>query len=44
VTHYTIPVGEFFTGRFPYIVFVNDHDVASPTGQSTFSNIQLHTG
>ncbi len=39
---YTIPVGQHFTGRFAYIVFVNDHDVGSPTAESWFSNVRLY--
>jgi len=27
--HYTIPVGEYYTGTRPYLVFANDHDVAN---------------
>ena len=28
-THYSIPVGQFYTGQMSYLVFSNDHD-ASP--------------
>ena len=41
VKHYTIPVGQFFTGTFKYLTFINDHDVDPPTGVSTFSNIEI---
>jgi len=39
--HYRIPVGEYFTGSMVYMVFVNDHDVTNPTGESYFSNIKV---
>ena len=39
--HYTIPVGEFFTGTFDRLFFVNDHDVASADAESVFSNVVL---
>ena len=42
VTHYTIPVGQFYTGSFPYLFFTMDHDVRNPTGESTFSNITIY--
>jgi subtilisin family serine protease len=42
VTHYTIPVGQYFTGTFNYLVFVTDHDVSSPTAESWFSDVELH--
>jgi Ca2+-binding RTX toxin-like protein len=40
--HYRIPVGEHFTGDFDYLIFVNDHDVAHPDGNSGFRNIRLY--
>jgi len=40
--HYRIPVGQFYTGNFHWLFFVNDHDVSSPTGESRFSNIQVY--
>ncbi len=42
--HYSIPVGDFYTGDFDRLFFVNDHDVSSPTGESFFSNIRVHEG
>ena len=39
---YTIPVGQYFTGAFEYLVFAMDHDVASPTGNSVFSNVIVY--
>lgn len=40
--HYTINVGQYFTGYMQYMVFGNDNDVASPTANSTFSNLKLY--
>ncbi len=42
VVHYTIPVGQYFTGNFTRLIFANDHDVATPTGDGRFSNIIVH--
>ena len=42
VVHYTIPVGQYFTGNFTSLIFANDHDVATPTGDGRFSNIIVH--
>lgn len=39
--HYEIPVGQFLTGDFRYLTFGMDHDVANPTGESYFANIQI---
>jgi 5-hydroxyisourate hydrolase-like protein (transthyretin family) len=36
-----IPVGQFFQGRFRYLMFTADND-AAPTGESTFSNVRLY--
>ena len=44
ITHYSIPVGQFYTGNFNYLFFVNDHDVSNPTGEELFSNINVHEG
>jgi len=41
VPHYIIPVGTFYTGSFDYLVFANDHDVAGPTAESLYTNIQV---
>jgi hypothetical protein len=39
---YTIPVGEFFTGDFQYLTFLNDDDTPdNPLATDSFSNIQL---
>ncbi len=40
--HYVIPVGQFYTGSMSRLFFVNDHDVASPTGESYFRGIQVY--
>ncbi len=39
-THYTIPVGTFFTGTFPYITFMNDDD-SGATANGTYSNVTI---
>lgn len=39
-----IPVGEYFTGNFPYITFINDHDAAPANGNATFSNVTFFEG
>lgn len=39
---FVIPVGEFYTGKMKYLIFVNDHDISHPTAQSNFSNILLY--
>ena len=41
LVNYSIPVGDFFTGDFTRLIFVMDHDVAAPTGESRFSNIDV---
>jgi len=40
--HYTIPVGEHYTGEMLYITFTMDHDVSSPTGESLFRNVRVY--
>ncbi|MFS1524425.1 hypothetical protein ACL7TT_09965 [Microbulbifer sp. 2304DJ12-6] len=42
VKHYTIPVGQYFAGVMNYLVFVMDHDVTAPNGQSIFSNVRVY--
>lgn len=39
--HYRILLGEYYTGNMLYLVFVNDHDVSNPTGESYFSNVKV---
>ena len=39
---YTIPIGQFYTGNFNYLFFVNDHDVSNPSVESVFSNIEIY--
>ena len=41
VTHYTIPVGQFYTGNFQYLFFINDDD-SSAAGNSLYSNINVY--
>lgn len=41
VTHFTIPVGEFYTGNFQYLFFIHDDD-SIPTSDSLFSNINVY--
>lgn len=40
--HYRIPVGEHFTGTLSEMVFVMDHDVENPSGESVFSNVRVY--
>ena len=41
VVHYTIPVGQFYTGPVDRLFFVNDKDAAGPSGESIFSNVVI---
>ncbi|MBL4765555.1 MAG: hypothetical protein JKX67_09815 [Colwellia sp.] len=41
ITHFTIPVGQFYTGNFQYLFFVNDDD-SNQTGNSLYSNIVVY--
>jgi len=41
VTHFTIPIGQFYTGDFQHLYFVNDDDRRSE-GNSLFSNIVIY--
>jgi hypothetical protein len=40
--HYTIPVGQYYTGQMLYLFFAHDQDVPSPTAQSYFRNVQIY--
>jgi MSHA biogenesis protein MshQ len=40
-THFTIPVGEFYTGNFQYLFFINDDD-RRQRADSFFSNIVVY--
>ncbi|MES9993736.1 MAG: RHS repeat-associated core domain-containing protein, partial [Candidatus Thiodiazotropha sp.] len=42
VMRLVIPVGQYFTGTMQWLTFINDHDVASPTAQSRFSNVRVY--
>lgn len=39
--HYVIPVGQYYTGSFAYLVFANDDD-ANAAAESIFSNIRVY--
>ena len=39
--HYSIPIGNFYTGSFNYLVFVMDND-GGGSSNSTFSNVIIH--
>jgi hypothetical protein len=39
--HYSIPVGQFYTGEMLYLTFTNDHDAALQDGESFFSNVRV---
>jgi RHS repeat-associated protein len=40
--HYDIPLGAYYTGEIEYLVFVNDHDVTTPTAESYYSNVEIY--
>lgn len=42
--HYIIPVGEYFTGSFTKVLFVNSNDTTPTVGESVFSNVRLYEG
>ena len=39
---YSIPVGQFFTGGYRYLTFINDEDANGQDAESVFSNIRLY--
>ena len=41
VKHYSIPIGQHYTGTYRYMTFVMDHDVANPNAQMTIENIRV---
>lgn len=41
VQRFSIPVGQFYSGQVANLFFIMDHDVASPSGQSVFSNVRV---
>jgi len=41
ITHFTIPVGQFYTGNFQYLFFINDND-SNLTSNSLYSNIIVY--
>ncbi len=40
--HYTIPVGQYYRGNMPQMIFANDHDVAAPTGEGYWRNVMVY--
>ncbi len=42
VKHYKIPLGAYYTANKSYLAFANDHDIATPTAESLFSNIKIY--
>ncbi len=42
IKSYTIRVGDYFTGDFTSLFFVNDHDVSMASAVSEFSNIKIY--
>lgn len=43
-THYTIPVGTFYTGVFNRLTFTADHDGGASNGNAYFRNVQVYEG
>ena len=41
--HFSIPVGQYFTGENMHLIYANDHDAAPSNGTSWFSNIHVST-
>ncbi|MEO0688065.1 MAG: hypothetical protein AAFY76_24155, partial [Cyanobacteria bacterium J06649_11] len=41
---YQIQVGEFFTGNFNYLTFINDHDNGDKNAVSKFRNLKIYEG
>ncbi len=39
---YSIPIGQYYTGVMTHLVIASDHDVATPTIQSTYSDIAIY--
>jgi hypothetical protein len=40
--HFRIPIGRLMPGSFEYLVFICDHDVPRPDGESRFRNVKLY--
>jgi len=38
---FVIPIGEFYTGEFPWMIFAMDNDTPSPNSDSEFRNIVI---
>ncbi len=39
---FTIPVGQFYTGQFKYLVFIGDHDASPQNANGFFSNLKIY--
>ena len=39
--HYVIPVGDYYTGTFSHLFFVNDDDGGAKDGESVFRNVTI---
>ncbi|WP_013334412.1 Ig-like domain-containing protein [Gloeothece verrucosa] len=39
---YQIPVGQFYTGNWSKLLFINDDDRPTPTAESIFSNVRIY--
>lgn len=42
--HYTIPVGQHYTGTMNQVVFANDHDVTNANSNSYYRNVTISEG
>ncbi len=40
--HYSVPVGQYYTGQMEYLFFVCDNDAAPTIGDSYFSNVLIY--
>ncbi len=40
--HYKIDIGSYYTGTFSHLTLSNDHDVGSPTANSSWANIIIY--
>lgn len=44
VQRYMLPIGDYYQGYSEYLVFMNDHDILNPFGESRFSNVRIYEG
>lgn len=42
--HYEIPIGQFATGMFRYLVLIADNDSTTSTPQAVFENVEISNG